>query len=161
MLLQVVTFARDVRSNFHTVAETDTSNLSKSRVRLLRGYGTNLQANTAFLRAALFKLDLLARERVKRVSKRRRLWLSPLLLARVAHELIDRGQNLLQKISHKKSGPNREFSDHEEQVYELPDRQVNVNPHQNRGNALESANTPLKGCENQHKLITLFTSSEI
>ena len=53
VLLEVVTFAGDVGRYFHAVDEADTANLTKSRVRLLRGGRVDLGANAALLRAVL------------------------------------------------------------------------------------------------------------
>ena len=49
VLLQVVALAGDIRSNFDTVRQTDTGDLTKSRVRFLRGRGLNRSANAALL----------------------------------------------------------------------------------------------------------------
>ena len=54
VFLQVVSFARNVHGDLFPVTQANTGNLSKSRVRLFRGHGTHLQANTLLLRA-LFK----------------------------------------------------------------------------------------------------------
>lgn len=51
VLLQVVTDARNVSGNFDTVGESYTSNLSKSRVRLLRCGRLHLSADASALRA--------------------------------------------------------------------------------------------------------------
>ena len=58
VLLQVVAFATDVGRDFLAVRETHAANLTKRRVRLLRGHGANLKANAATLRARAEVLDL-------------------------------------------------------------------------------------------------------
>ena len=49
MLLQVVTNTRDVSGDFDTVGKTDSGNLTKCGVRLLRGSSLNSSADTALL----------------------------------------------------------------------------------------------------------------
>lgn len=53
VLLQIVTFAGDINSSFHTVDQTHSCDFTKSGVRLLGGSGRNAQANAAFLRALI------------------------------------------------------------------------------------------------------------
>ena len=61
VLLQVMTFARDVSGNFHLVGQLYTSNLTKRRVRLLRRHGFNRRADAALLRSGLIGGLLLLR----------------------------------------------------------------------------------------------------
>jgi hypothetical protein len=51
VLLKVVTFARDVGGDFHTVREADTRDLPKRRVGLLGSRGVDARANAALLGA--------------------------------------------------------------------------------------------------------------
>ena len=53
VFLQIVAFARNVNRNFLGIAQSDPSDLSESRVWLLRSHGTDQQANALFLGAAL------------------------------------------------------------------------------------------------------------
>ena len=50
VLLKVVTFTGNIRGYFNTVRKTNTGNLTKCRVRLLRGSSAYLGANTTLLR---------------------------------------------------------------------------------------------------------------
>jgi hypothetical protein len=74
MLLQVVSFATDVRRDFLAVGETNTSHLAKRRVGLLGSDGSNLKAYTASLRTGVKVLDLR---------------LGGLMTAGIANELVD------------------------------------------------------------------------
>ena len=49
VFLEVVADTRNIRSNFHAVCQTDSGNLSKSRVRLLRCYCLNRCAHASLL----------------------------------------------------------------------------------------------------------------
>ncbi|EDT88871.1 hypothetical protein BIFLAC_04596 [Bifidobacterium animalis subsp. lactis HN019] len=53
VLLQVVAFARNIGGDFDAGAQTNTSDLTQCRVRLLRGGGVNTRAHAATQRAAL------------------------------------------------------------------------------------------------------------
>src|SRR5207344_1906742 len=53
VLLQVVTFARDVGGDLDLAGQLDARDLPKRRVRLLRGGSVHASAHTATLRAAL------------------------------------------------------------------------------------------------------------
>ena len=68
VFLEVVTFARDVSGNFHSIAQANSGHFTKGRIRLLRGDSANLKANAALLRASLFKLNLLVGKCIKRVT---------------------------------------------------------------------------------------------
>src|SRR5262249_55212766 len=74
VFLQVVAFAGDVAHRFDAGGETHLGDLTKGRVRLLRGGGVDPGADAAALRAALQGGDLVARR---------------LRLARLADELVD------------------------------------------------------------------------
>ena len=52
VLLKVVTDTGDIRSSFHSVGKSYSRNLTKSRVRLLGSYGSNLGAHASLLRCA-------------------------------------------------------------------------------------------------------------
>ena len=58
VLLKVVADTGNVRGNFHSVAQTYSGDFTKSRVRLLRGRGTDSGANAALLRAVLVNGNL-------------------------------------------------------------------------------------------------------
>ena len=64
VFLEVVAFTADVRNNFETVGQAHLGDLTKSRVRLLRGRGVHTSANAALLRAVLKSgaLALIVRE---------------------------------------------------------------------------------------------------
>src|SRR5215210_2576036 len=49
VLLQIVTFARDVRRDFHLVGEPHPGDLPKGRVRLLRGHRPDLETHAPLL----------------------------------------------------------------------------------------------------------------
>src|ERR1700710_2547643 len=53
MFLQVVAFTRNVTDDFEAVGQTHLGDLTKRRVRLLRGRRVNARANAALLRALL------------------------------------------------------------------------------------------------------------
>ena len=53
VFLKVVSFAWNVDGNFFAVGKTNTSDLTKSRVRFLRGHRTNVEADAALLRALI------------------------------------------------------------------------------------------------------------
>lgn len=46
--LEVVTFATDVRPNFLTISQTNTSNFTKRGVRFFRGFGGDFDTHTTF-----------------------------------------------------------------------------------------------------------------
>jgi hypothetical protein len=80
--LKVMTFARDVCRDFDLVRETNTGDLTKRRVRLLRGHGFNLQANALFMRATLH---------------RRMLGFAELLNSGLSNQLINRWHSIKPK----------------------------------------------------------------
>jgi len=53
VLLQIVPYARDIGSNFHTVCQTDTSDFTQGRVRFFGRRRIDTHTNPAFLGAAL------------------------------------------------------------------------------------------------------------
>src|SRR5690606_10983285 len=73
--LQIVALTRDVACHFKPVGETNARDLTKRRVRLLRGGRIDARTNTALLRAGLKGRHFVTRK---------------LLLARLADELVDR-----------------------------------------------------------------------
>src|SRR5690606_28880500 len=80
VLLQVVTFAADVRNDFVAVGEAHLRNFTKRRVRLLGGGGVHTGAHAATLRA---------------VFERGALALDDADFARLAHELANGRHDLL------------------------------------------------------------------
>src|SRR5207248_1982618 len=61
VLLKVMAFTRDVTDHFEAVGQAHLGDLTKRRVRLLRGRGVNARANAALLRRLLQRRYLLAR----------------------------------------------------------------------------------------------------
>src|SRR6185369_6175262 len=59
VLLQVVSFTRDVRSHFVAVRQAHARNFAQRRVRLLRRGSVDSRADTALLRIALQRRSLL------------------------------------------------------------------------------------------------------
>src|SRR5690606_1181482 len=53
VLLQVMTFTRDIAGNFKAVGKANTGNLTKGRVRLLRGRRVDASTHATLLRAGL------------------------------------------------------------------------------------------------------------
>src|SRR4051812_31567324 len=53
VLLEIVTFTRNVGNDFHLISKTYLGHLAEGRVRLLRGSGINTGANAATLRAGI------------------------------------------------------------------------------------------------------------
>ena len=86
VLLKVVTDTGDIGSSFHTVGESYSGDLTKSRVRLLGGYGSNLGANASLLRCA--EVSLLVLKSVKTLLKYRGLRLISLISTTLFNELV-------------------------------------------------------------------------
>src|SRR5262249_5768033 len=86
MLLQVMTFARDVSDDFEAVGQADLRDLAERRVRLLRRRRIDARTDAALLRALL---------------QGRHFLLRVLRHPRLANELIDRRHSL----SCSKTGP--------------------------------------------------------
>src|SRR3954453_9499166 len=61
VLLEVMTFAGDVADHLEAVGQAHLGDLTKRRVRLLRGRGVDAGANTTLLRRLLQRRHLLAR----------------------------------------------------------------------------------------------------
>src|ERR1700682_5603567 len=61
VLLKVMAFTRDVADHFEAVGQAHLGDLTKRRVRLLRGRGVDARANAALLRRLLQRGHLLAR----------------------------------------------------------------------------------------------------
>ena len=78
VLLERVALARDVGGDFHLVGQTDTRDLAKGRVRLLRRHREHARAGAARLRAGL---------------ERGRLRLGSHFLTAVPEQLVNRRQN--------------------------------------------------------------------
>src|SRR5436190_23608163 len=60
VLLKVMAFTRDVADHFEAVGQAHLGDLTKRRVRLLRGRGVDARANAALLRRLLQRRHLLA-----------------------------------------------------------------------------------------------------
>src|SRR5436309_11188582 len=60
VLLKVMAFTRDVADHFEAIGQAHLGDLTKRRVRLLRGRGVNARANAALLRRLLQRRHLLA-----------------------------------------------------------------------------------------------------
>ena len=86
VLLQVVSDAGDIGGCLDTVGQTDSGDLTKCRVRLLRGSRGNLGAYASFLRVALVRHRV--GQRVKSVLENRRLGLILLIAAALSDELV-------------------------------------------------------------------------
>ena len=71
VFLEVVAFAANVRNDFEAIRETYLSDLTQSRIRLLRGRGIHTRANAALLRAVLESraLALIVREFTRLANK--------------------------------------------------------------------------------------------
>ena len=78
VLLKVVTDTGNVGSSLHSVGKSYSGDLTKSRVRLLGGSGSNLGANASSLRSRLVDGSVL--ESVEALLKRGRLRLVGLVL---------------------------------------------------------------------------------
>ena len=89
MLLQIMSFTRDVRRHLNTVSQSDPGHLTKSRVRLLGRDSPHLKTDASLLRAAFAMLCQPLFVRVVREEERGRLRLLSRLLARTTDELID------------------------------------------------------------------------
>ena len=72
VLLQVVTDTGDVSGDLIAVGETDTGDLTKSGVRLLRGRGTNRGADATLLGRG--EVGLLVLQRVQAILQSRESW---------------------------------------------------------------------------------------
>src|SRR3954471_12227376 len=59
MFLKVVAFARDVTDDFEAIGQAHLGDLTKRRVRLLRGRGVDTRADAALLRRLLQRRNLL------------------------------------------------------------------------------------------------------
>src|SRR5438105_5486478 len=86
-----MTDAGDVGRDFHVVREANTRDLSKSRVRLLRGHRADYRADAAFLGRAAAQLHEATFLRVPGRPERRCVDFLALRLASLAYELRDRG----------------------------------------------------------------------
>jgi hypothetical protein len=89
VLLEVVSFTRDISSHFHAIRETDTSDLAESRVRLLRSCGRNLDTDTALERTIMKSVAVL--DGVDGIRHGRRLRLLGRGATGTLDELVDRG----------------------------------------------------------------------
>lgn len=91
MFLEVVPDTRNVCRHFHTVRQTDTSDLPQSRVRLLRRRCRYLHANTALERALCLGDAVL--DGIGNESHRRRLGFSDADFSWSLDELVNRGHS--------------------------------------------------------------------
>ena len=92
MLLKVMAFARNVGRDLHTVSQSDSSDLAKGRIGLLRGLRPDLDANTALLRRPRTSPSPFF-QRVEEVPESRRLIFLIFRLPAFSNELVDRWQN--------------------------------------------------------------------
>ncbi len=95
VLLKVMTLAGNVCRDFDVVGEANSRYFAKCRVRLLRRYRTNLQANTSLLRRAFLKLAGTAGKRVTNRAQSRCLRLLASPLSRFSYKLVQRRQRNL------------------------------------------------------------------
>ena len=86
VFLQVMTYTGNICCHFHTVGQTNTGVLTKSRVRLLRCHRAYTCADASLLRAAQFRRPLL--QRVEPTVQRRRLGLVNLVGTAFAYQLM-------------------------------------------------------------------------
>src|SRR5439155_321857 len=93
VLLEVVADAGDVGSDFHVVRQANTSDLPKSRVRLLRGHRADDRADAALLGRATAQFHEATFLRVPGRPERRCVDFLALRLASLAYELRDRGHD--------------------------------------------------------------------
>src|SRR5439155_24508180 len=89
VLLEVVPDPRDVRRHFHVIGETDTGDLPKSRVRLLRSHGSDDRADTTLLGRATAELHEATLLAVPGRAERGCVHFLALRLASLAYELRD------------------------------------------------------------------------
>src|ERR1700679_2839507 len=92
VLLKVMAFTRDVADDFEAIGQAHLGNLTKRRVRLLRGRGVDARANTALLRRLLQRRHLLARllyrpRTCDQLVDRRHVSLHPLVRAKTKKRL--------------------------------------------------------------------------
>src|SRR5471032_2862629 len=92
MLLKVMAFTRDVADDFEAIGQAHLGDLTKRRVRLLRGRGVDARANAALLRRLLQRRHLLARllydaRTCDQLVDRRHVSLHPLVRARPGNGL--------------------------------------------------------------------------
>ena len=95
MLLEVVTFARDVGSDFYTIRETDTGDLADSRVWLAGGLGRDACADTAL--EGRIEEGWAIFERIETTTECSGLGLVDALGASLSYELTDCCHEFLQK----------------------------------------------------------------
>lgn len=86
VLLEVVSLAWDVGSDFHAVSKADTGNLADSRVRLARGLGGHLGADAALKRCWIEGRAVF--ECIKATAKSGGLGLGDLVAAALLYELV-------------------------------------------------------------------------
>ncbi len=86
VLLKVMSYTGDIGSCFHSVCKSYSGNLTKSRVRLLRSYGSNLSANASLLGRSL--IGCLILESVEASLKHRGLGLILLVATTFFNELV-------------------------------------------------------------------------
>src|SRR5471030_2595850 len=92
VFLKVVAFTRNVADHFEAVGQAHLGDLTKRRVRLLRGRGVDARANAALLRRLLQRRHLLARllydaRTCDQLVDRRHVSLHPLVRARPGNGL--------------------------------------------------------------------------
>lgn len=87
VLLEVVSFARDVGSHFHAVSKADAGDLTDSGVRFARGLGSHLGAHTTLKRRRIEGRAVL--KVVKATTKSQDFRLAAFVLATLLRELLD------------------------------------------------------------------------
>jgi hypothetical protein len=92
VLLEVVTDTGDVGGSLQTVGQTDSRDLTKSGVRLLRAGGGNLGANASLLRGRL--IGGRVGQGIETVLEHRSLGLVALVMTTLSNELIKRWHSL-------------------------------------------------------------------
>jgi len=92
VLLKVMTDTGDVGGSLHAVGQTNSCDLTKSGVRLLRAGGGNLGANASLLRGRL--IGRRVGQGVKAVLEHRSLGLVALVMTTLSDELIKRWHSL-------------------------------------------------------------------
>src|SRR5690606_20158588 len=99
VLLQAVSFARNVSSYFDVVRQTNTGDFAQGRIWFLRRHGLHLGADPAFLWCAFAAASTFLRISIKRILQRRGLRLGFLGLPALAHQLINGWHKFLQTLA--------------------------------------------------------------
>lgn len=89
VFLEIVSHARNISRDLHTVREAHTRNLANGRVRLARSFRGHLRADTALKGRRIIGRAIL--ERIKTAGEREHTRLGRLVLAPLSGKLIDGG----------------------------------------------------------------------